>query len=893
MINVTIDGQEYALDADLSLLDAASQHQIEIPSLCGLNQKGEKVPCGLCVVDVEGQGIQRACEIKPQAGMTITTTSEEIVSTRQKALNRIMSDHYADCEAPCQTACPAGVDIQSYLYHISQNDHQKAVEVIKRTLPMPLSIGRVCPAFCETECRRSIVDEPLAIRQLKRHAADIDLAAQESYVPEQKPAKGKSIAVVGSGPGGLTCGYYLTNEGYNVTVFESMPHAGGWLRYGIPEYRLPKAILDQEIELMCRNGMQIETGKKLGDDFTLSQLSDDYDAVCLAVGASKAVEMHYEGSEFDGCYLGVDYLKDYVTDKQYTTGKKVAVIGGGNTAIDCARTAVRAGADTTLIYRRTRDEMPAEDYEIVEAEHEGVKFHFLTNPVENIADQNGRVYEVKLEKMALGEPDASGRRRPEATGEYFTEAFDTVIAAVSQKPDLSFMDNEKLDLPLTRWNTQDANPETMHSGTGNVFSIGDFRRGPATAIEAVADGRVAAEAIDRFFNGSMEHIPVKPFNSQKAPKLKQVDTKQFESLKKVMRSVMPELTTQERELSFAEVETGFSNEDAIREAERCLECGCQANTDCKLRDFATEYKVEETEIDLTSCQKFAVDNTSEFIVFDANRCISCGQCVDTCSNQAVHGVLSFLKNEDGTSANRPECRPGFEKGGDKGSDKRYGMGDSNCVQCGACVQVCPTGALTDARDKSQGRIEMLKPVDTICTYCGVGCKLTMLVDESRNQIRYVQGAKDSPVNQGMLCVKGRFGFDFVGSDERLTTPLIRRDGELQPATWEEAITLVADKLSSIKTQHGGHALAGFSSAKTTNEDNYAFQKLFRRELLTNNIDHCARLCHASTVTGLEASIGSGAMTNDIPSIKHSDLVFIIGSDTTALTRSLVRTLSRR
>ncbi len=877
MINVTIDGQEYALDADLSLLDAASQHQIEIPSLCGLNQKGEKVPCGLCVVDVEGQGIQRACEIKPQAGMTITTTSEEIVSTRQKALNRIMSDHYADCEAPCQTACPAGVDIQSYLYHISQNDHQKAVEVIKRTLPMPLSIGRVCPAFCETECRRSIVDEPLAIRQLKRHAADIDLAAQESYVPEQKPAKGKSIAVVGSGPGGLTCGYYLTNEGYNVTVFESMPHAGGWLRYGIPEYRLPKAILDQEIELMCRNGMQIETGKKLGDDFTLSQLSDDYDAVCLAVGASKAVEMHYEGSEFDGCYLGVDYLKDYVTDKQYTTGKKVAVIGGGNTAIDCARTAVRAGADTTLIYRRTRDEMPAEDYEIVEAEHEGVKFHFLTNPVENIADQNGRVCEVKLEKMALGEPDASGRRRPEATGEYFTEAFDTVIAAVSQKPDLSFMDNEKLDLPLTRWNTQDANPETMHSGTGNVFSIGDFRRGPATAIEAVADGRVAAEAIDRFFNGSMEHIPVKPFNSQKAPKLKQVDTKQFESLKKVMRSVMPELTTQERELSFAEVETGFSNEDAIREAERCLECGCQANTDCKLRDFATEYKVEETEIDLTSCQKFAVDNTSEFIVFDANRCISCGQCVDTCSNQAVHGVLSFLKNEDGTSANRPECRPGF----DLGDDKRYGMGDSNCVQCGACVQVCPTGALTDARDKSQGRIEMLKPVDTICTYCGVGCKLTMLVDESRNQIRYVQGVKDSPVNQGMLCVKGRFGFDFVGSDERLTTPLIRRDGELQPATWEEAITLVADKLSSIKTQHGGHALAGFSSAKTTNEDNYAFQKLFRRELLTNNIDHCARLCHASTVTGLEASIGSGAMTNDIPSIKHSDLVFIIGSDTTA------------
>lgn len=873
MINVTFNGQIFSVNAHQTLLEVATDCHVDIPSLCGLNKHGEKVPCDLCVVDIAGQGIQRACEMTPLEGMAVTTTSATLSALRQKSLNRILSDHYADCEAPCQTACPAGVDIQSYLYHISQNDHAKAVEVIKRTLPMPLSIGRVCPVFCETECRRGLVDEPVAIRQLKRHSADIDLEAQAQYVPLKKPIKGKSIAVVGSGPGGLTCGYYLTNEGYNVTVFESMPDAGGWLRYGIPEYRLPKAILAKEIEIMCRNGMQVLTNKKLGDDFTLTQLTQDYDAVCLAVGASQAVDMQYSGSDFDGCYLGVDYLKDYVTDGHYTTGKKVAVIGGGNTAIDCARTAVRDGADTTLIYRRTRAEMPAEDYEILEAEHEGVKFHFLTNPVENIADANGRVCEIKLEKMALGEPDASGRRRPEKTGEYFTEAFDTVIAAVSQKPDLSFMDKETLDLPLTRWNTQDAHPDTMHSGVGNIFSIGDFRRGPATAIEAVADGRIAAEAIDRYFDGDMENIPVKQFNSQKARKLKQVDTAQFDSIKQAMRSVMPELSPQQRELSFAEVETGFDNDEAMREAARCLECGCQANTDCQLRDFATEYKVADTNVSQDGCQKFVVDDSSEFIVFDANRCISCGQCVDACNEQAVHGVLSFMKNDDGASASRPECRPGFENG--------FSMGDSNCVQCGRCVQVCPTGALVDSRDKSQGRIEILKPVDTICTYCGVGCKLTMFVDEAQNKIRYVQGVKDSPVNQGMLCVKGRFGFDFVSSKERLTTPLIRKHGELQPASWEEAITLVADKFNAIKNNHGGNALAGFSSAKTTNEDNFAFQKFIRRELETNNVDHCARLCHASTVTGLEASIGSGAMTNDIPSIKHSDMIFIIGSDTTS------------
>ncbi|EIP0119022.1 formate dehydrogenase subunit alpha [Vibrio alginolyticus] len=891
MIEIVIDGKYRIVEEGLTLLEAAKVCGVEIPSLCGMNKSNEKVPCDLCVVEVESGGTKRACELEVYRGLNVVTQSEQLSEHRRKALNRIMTDHYADCEAPCKTACPAGVDIQSYLYHIAQNDHQKAIEVIKRTLPMPLSIGRVCPAFCESECRRSLVDEPIAIRQLKRHAADADLSAHEAYVPEKKPSKGLNIAVVGSGPGGLTAGYYLSNEGYDVTVFESMPKAGGWLRYGIPEYRLPKDILDKEIELMCHNGMQVHTNQKLGVDFTLSLLSEEYDAVCLAVGASQAVEMHYTGSDLEGCYLGVDYLKDYVTEQNYVTGQKVAVIGGGNTAIDCARTARRAGADTTLIYRRTRDEMPAEDYEIVEAEHEGVKFHFLTNPAENLADETGRVNAIRLERMALGEPDASGRRSPKPTGEFFTEEFDTVIAAVSQKPDLSFLEGEDLSIPLTRWNTSDADEKTMHTGTGNIFSIGDFRRGPATAVEAVGDGRVAAKAIDLFLNGDMADMPKAAFNSRKEKKLSQVDPLHFENIQKVARSIMPELTPAQREQSFAEVELGFDNEEAMQEAARCLECGCQANTDCALRDYSTEYEAEQSfdfSLQIKSHQdwldlrakdlrhKYEVDRSSEFIEFDANRCISCGQCIQACRDKAVHGVLNFVCDKQGRPALRPDDRPHF------GSNKNglTLMGDSNCVQCGACVQVCPTGAMVDSRDRSQGRTEDLKAVDTICTYCGVGCKLTMFVDEATNTIRYVKGG-DSPVNQGMLCVKGRFGFDFIGSEERLTTPLIRKDGWLQPASWEEAIQLIANKFSGIKQDFGSNALAGFSSAKTTNEDNYAFQKFVRRELGTNNVDHCARLCHASSVTGLEASLGSGAMTNDIPSIKHSDVIFIIGSDTTS------------
>ncbi len=671
-------------------------------------------------------------------------------------------------------------------------------------------------------------------------------------------------------------------------MFEAMPKAGGWLRYGIPEYRLPKSILDKEIALMCRNGMQIHTGKKLGEEIKLSALSSEYAAVCLAVGASKAVEMRYPGSDLHGCYLGVDYLKDFVTEKRFVTGKKVAVIGGGNTAIDCARTAVRAGADTTLIYRRTRDEMPAEDYEIEEAEHEGVKFHFLTNPAENIADEKGWVSAVKLEKMVLGSPDASGRRSPQPTGDYFTEAFDTVIAAVSQQADLSFLNGDTVTLPLTRWNTADVDPNTLHTGTGNIFSIGDFRRGPATAVEAVADGRIVAQAIDRFLNGDMENVPRLPFNSRKEPSLKQVDPSHFSAYPKKARSIMPELTRAQREQSFAEVELGFESADAIAEAARCLECGCQANTACDLRDYATEYQAEQTftcSVDVKNHDawqtqhqrdhrhKFPVDRSAEFIVFDANRCISCGQCIEACREQSVQGVLSFMRSEKGRPEVRPDCRPNFGGSG-------VMMGDSRCVQCGACVQACPVGAMTDARDKSQGRESPLKKVETICTYCGVGCKLVLHVDETANRIRFVEGAQ-SPVNEGMLCVKGRYGFDFVASDERLTTPLIRKDGWLQPASWDEAIALIARKLTNIKQDAGGRALAGFSSAKTTNEDNYAFQKFIRRELGSNNVDHCARLCHASTVTGLEASLGSGAMTNDIQSIKHSDVIFIIGSDTSA------------
>ncbi|MDN3682894.1 formate dehydrogenase subunit alpha [Vibrio tapetis subsp. quintayensis] len=862
-MKVTFNGHDYTVDQSQSILSAAESVGVEIPTLCGYSQQEEKQPCDICVVEVCGKGQVRACETKLEAGMNVTTQSPALSEHRQHALSKILSDHNADCEAPCQVACPAHVDIQSYLFSIAQNEHQQAVGVIKKTLPMPISVGRVCPAFCEAECRRGLVDDSIAIRHVKRHAADIDIEMATPITPEKKPTNGKKVAIVGAGPGGLTCGYYLSYAGFEVTVLESMPKAGGWLQYGIPEYRLPKALLDREIAHMCKGGMKVECNKEVGRDYSLTSLKQDYDAVVLAVGASKAVTARYTGSDLAGCYLGVDYLKDYLTDQTYVTGKKVAVIGGGNTAIDCARTAVRDGADTTIVYRRTLAEMPAEDHEIHAAQEEGVNFVFLTNPVENIADDNGQVSIVKCEKMKLGEPSESGRRRPEPTGEFVELEFDTVISALSQEPDTAFMHGHEESLPLNRWGTAESDESSMHHGD-NVFSIGDFRRGPATAIEAIADAKIAADAIEGLLiNGKMVTRKAQ-FNSHKAAKLSMVSAKEYRNETVARRLKFPQLSQQGCVSTFEEVEQDSSTESVIAEAARCLECGCQANTDCSLRDFATEYDVTNDKLENEDKQIFCVDKSSEFIVFDANRCISCGSCVQACRDEGVHDVLQF--NSEG---NRPHCGDGES------------MGDSDCVQCGACIQACPVGALVDKRDKSQGRVDMLKPVKTICTYCGVGCRVVMYVDEASNKVRYVTGDTTSPVNHGMLCVKGRFGFDFVQSEERLSTPLIRKDGKLQPASWDEAISLIGEKFSHIREEFGGNALAGFSSAKTTNEDNYVFQKLIRREFGTNNVDHCARLCHSTTVTGLEASIGSGAMTNDIPSIKHSDVIFVIGSDTTA------------
>jgi formate dehydrogenase major subunit len=796
MIEVTLNGKQVQTEAGITILELARRNGIEIPTLCHDDELKPYGSCWVCAVEVKGRrGFVTSCGTTVTPGMEITTDSEDIRAARKMALELLISNHYADCEAPCKIACPDHVDVQSYVSLIANGQYHDAVKVIKDTLPMPLSIGRVCPAFCEKECRRQIVEDPIAIRQLKRFAADEDINDAWSYVPAKAADTGKRIAIIGAGPSGLTCGYYLSTLGHEAIIFESAPAAGGWLRYGIPEYRLPKATLDSEIALMCANGMKIEYNKALGRDIQLAELSKAYDAVYLAIGAQKAVPMPVKGSDLEGCYLGVDFLKAHSMGHTPPLGKKVAIVGGGNTAIDCARTAIRLGCEVSVIYRRTKDEMPAEPFEIEAAAHEGVVFHYLCNPVE-YSGEGGKLKEVRIEKMKLGEPDSSGRRRPEPTGEFFTESYDSIIAAISQMPDVDVFAAEASlisgqTIPISRWQTAVADEATMYTGLANVFAGGDFRRGAATAIEAIADGRLAAEAIDRFLNGAEIACDSFRFDAKKGYKVRDISPSEYAQFEKAARKVMPEIALKQAKSSFDEVERGFPESEATAEADRCLECGCQVNETCKLREYCTDFRVDALRFP-GSINKHPIDYSHPYIVRDTNKCINCGRCVRTCAEIQGAAVLGYIYR--GFAA---VVAPEFGES----------LTQTTCESCGKCIAVCPVGALVERN--LNYKLNPLAKERTLqsCGVCGTGCQI-VCETQSGMPVRITTDEEKPGFNGRNLCFKGRFGWQALFSDERLSTPLLKENGSWRPISWTDVRDILAGKLAgkpSLRFEISPHA----------------------------------------------------------------------------------------
>ena len=574
MIHLTINGKAVQAPDGATILEAARLNHIDIPTLCYDKAVEVYGACGLCVVEAEGiPKLLRSCSAKAAEGMVIHTESERVVQSRKIAMELLMSAHDGDCVAPCQLNCPAHTDCQGYVGLIANGEYDAAIKLIKNKIPLPASIGRVCPHPCEKACRRKNVEEPINIAQLKAFAADMDLQ-ESSYLPDIMARTGKKVAIIGGGPAGLTAAYYLNIMGHSVTVYDMMDKMGGMLRYGIPQYRLPKEVLDKEIAIIEKSGVKLVNNVKLGKDFTIQSLKEENDAVIVAVGAWQSSSMRTPGEDLQGVYGGIDFLRAVIQGNAPAIGDRVVICGGGNTAMDACRTAVRLGAkEVYVVYRRTRNEMPADKLEIDEAEEEGVVYKFLTNPL-SFNGEDGKLKSITLQIMELGEPDASGRRSPvPVEGKTEEIEVDSVILAIGQR----LVQGDVAELSLNKRGNIEADEDFFTTNLDGVFAIGDAtNRGASIAIEAIGEAGRCAKAVDAYLNGQPLDTRV-PYISKRDEKT--IDYSDREIKSRISPKVLP---PEVRNKNFDEVSLGFTEEEAQKEAQRCLECGCREYYKCKL-----------------------------------------------------------------------------------------------------------------------------------------------------------------------------------------------------------------------------------------------------------------------------------------------------------------------
>ncbi|MCL1804023.1 MAG: FAD-dependent oxidoreductase [Eubacteriaceae bacterium] len=741
-IKLTINGIQATGQQGQTILDIAKEHGIEIPTLCHDDRTEIYGSCGICVVEAEGNPkLLRACSTMAADGMSINTNSDRVIQSRKAALELLLSDHSGDCRPPCAKACPAETDCQGYVGLIANGEYKEALKLIKEKVPFPASIGRVCPHPCEDACRRELVEEPVAIAAMKKFVGDIDLLEEAANTPPIAPATGKRAAVVGGGPGGLTAAYFLRLNGHEVTVYDAMPLMGGMLRYGIPEYRLPKAVLQKEIDAIESLGIKFCNSVRVGADISLKELQDQNDAVIVAVGAWSSISLGCPGEELGGVIGGIEFLRGIDINSKSLAGMNVAVVGGGNTAMDACRTAVRLGAANVYnIYRRTKNEMPAEEIEIRQAEEEGVIFKNLTNPIE-VLGKDGTAQAVRLQHMELGEPDASGRRSPvPIQGSEETLAIDMAIMALGQR--LNGIGLQELE--LTRGGTILADEHTFATSVEGVFAVGDAtNQGADIAISAIGEGKRAAEMVGLYLKG------MKLGHSSEFLSSTEKTAEDFLDRQKQQRVSAHERDAGVRSRDFAEIDLPMPEQEAKNEAFRCLECGCRDYFECKLIDYANRYNVEPDKYRGLVNHNPKKDE-HPFIVRDPDKCILCGLCVRVCDEVIGATALGFVDRGFVTSV-----KPAL------GAD----LADAGCIACGLCAQMCPTGALTE-RQMIAKQVPLAEEyTEGACDKCPIECKMKIAVKGSL-KLRALP-AKEG----GLLCYKGKFGFaGNAGELESLKVP---------------------------------------------------------------------------------------------------------------------------
>jgi len=823
-LNIIINGEITKGNKGETILAVSRRMGLEIPTLCDDPRLEPYTSCYVCVVEVEGmRGLQPSCSTRIAEGMKITTHSDKVLKARKTALDLLLSNHFADCTGPCRQACPAGVDVQGYISLIEKGLYSEAIAVIKQTNLLPAICGRVCVRPCEVACRRNLLDEGAAvgIDYLKRFAADTDLASPDKYVPVLKPDTGKKVAVIGAGPGGLSAAFFLRREGHSVDIFEASPAAGGWLRYGIPEYRLPNNLLQREVDNITGLGVNIHYNQRLGETISYADIRKNFDATILAIGSQRGTSIGCEGDDAKGVYAGTDFLKELEMNpvKPDFSGKTVAVIGGGNTAMDCCRTSRRLGASKVyVIYRRTEKEMPANPIEIHESKLEGVDYLLLTLPLKVVKDEHGHIKKMICIKMELGEPDASGRRRPvPVEGSEFEIEVDIALAAIGQKTDVHFLSDINThesngQLVVNKWGDLDADKNTLQTGIPSVFAAGDGVTGPATLIQAIAQARVAAASCHQFLTGSEVKPQPREFIS-KRENFRELTPADFAGhFANQRRHEMPVLEPSQR-FNFNEVELGYESEAAaFAETARCLECGCTAYFDCDLKRYAGEYNAEQTRLN-GAHREYQVDFRHPYIEIDSNKCILCARCVRICREVNGAGALGLINRGFDTYV-----APSLGKS----------LSDTTCESCGLCISTCPTGALTENKLFKPGPVET-ESFETICNYCSVGC--TLEIRHRKGFVMEVRGAEGLINGDGNICRYGRFGYSYLNDKSRITRPLMRKNGALAEVSWDEALNAIATHIE----QGDAAEKAFFAGARLTNEEQYLIQKLARTAAKTNNI----------------------------------------------------------
>lgn len=859
-LNIILNGNPVIGFENESVLDLAKRHGIDIPTLCHDPRLDPFSSCFVCVVEIAGmKGFQPSCSTKLSDGMKITTDNEAIYRSRKMALELLLSNHYADCIGPCKQTCPAGVDVQGYISLIEKGQYSEAVKLIKQTNPLPAICGRVCVRPCEAACRRNLLEEklPVGIDYLKRFAADQDLLSGNHYKPKVKPATGKKVAIIGAGPGGLSAAYWLAQEGHHIDIFEAMPKPGGWLRYGIPEYRLPNDLIDQEISTITELGVKIHTNKKLGENLSYKEIHNHYDACILTIGSQKGTLTGAEGDDAINVFSGIDFLRNMnVSGQKYDfRGKTIAVVGGGNTAMDCCRTSIRSNADKVyVIYRRTEAEMPANPIEIHESKLEGVEYLFLTNPIKINKDENGVLKSVTCIRMELGEPDASGRRRPvPVEGSDFELKIDYLLAAIGQKTDVNFIDdiNNHADgetLMMNKWGDIEVNRMTFQTSIPKVFAAGDGVSGPATVIEAIAQAKIASQSCQQLLNGEKFKPERKEFFSRKENFKKQTPDEYLGQYKIQGRCEMPVIPVEGR-MNFDEVELGYSEAEAKKETARCLECGCSALYSCDLKKYASEYQSEQKHYE-GKFNEFKVDFSHPHIEIDNNKCILCGRCIRICKEVAGANALGFINRGFKTFV---------------APSMGLSLTETSCEDCGLCISTCPTGAIAENKPFKQGPVKT-DSFTSICSFCSIGCSLEF--HHKNGFITGVSGTKGAVNKDGNICGKARFGYHYFNSPERITTPMIRKNGKLESCSWKEAFDTLREKLSVYSAEE----TAVTAGANCSNEELYLIQKIARAGIRTNNV---FSFHYVGRGEGYN-HISENNLT--LEDLKESSAIYILGAD---------------